>query len=292
MTSSWVRYPQLADRAWLDHEYREEGRSCQEIAARVGCSPANVDLRLRQHGIPRRGRGNRTSLRPKTCERCSKSYQPTGPAQRRCDDCWPIKACQDCGAEFTISAEERRPGRGGRKYCDEHIATRRGAPSAGRSAIRVQELAQAGEFLCRDCHLPFPLEESVKDSSRASGYMERCLGCEVVRATGYRTDPVTGEAQRSRQRAFRYRKFGASEADFDRLLVEQEGRCAICRREPGPGRGGLHFDHDHAEVRPRGLLCYSCNVVLGLMGESPGRLRAAADYLEQYGYEVTARGRS
>jgi hypothetical protein len=53
-------------------------------------------------------------------------------------------------------------------------------------------------------------------------------------------------------------------------------KCAIC------GRRGKVEDHDHKRMRHRGKLCHQCNVVLGLMQDSPQRLRKAAEYLERY----------
>ena len=52
---------------------------------------------------------------------------------------------------------------------------------------------------------------------------------------------------------------------YDALLLEQGGVCAICEavpsNKPGPaGRSGyLHVDHDHSTGVVRGLLCNTCN---------------------------------
>jgi len=79
--------------------------------------------------------------------------------------------------------------------------------------------------------------------------------------------------------------FGLTPADYDRLLVEQNGVCAICR-QPETARHGktlrsLAVDHCHTTNRVRGLLCQACNLSLGKMQDDPLRLRAAADYVER-----------
>ena len=48
-----------------------------------------------------------------------------------------------------------------------------------------------------------------------------------------------------------------------RLFVFQKGCCALCDR-PRP----QNLDHDHDSGLVRGLLCISCNKLLGLLGRS------------------------
>src|SRR5215211_5247804 len=51
------RFPQLNDRAWLEREDIERGRSSAEIARELGCGKTTVRDALRQHGLGRRRRG-------------------------------------------------------------------------------------------------------------------------------------------------------------------------------------------------------------------------------------------
>jgi hypothetical protein len=50
--------------------------------------------------------------------------------------------------------------------------------------------------------------------------------------------------------------------------------CSICG-----AREDIVGDHDHETGEFRGLLCGRCNVGIGMLGDSPERLRQAAEYL-------------
>jgi hypothetical protein len=87
--------------------------------------------------------------------------------------------------------------------------------------------------------------------------------------------------------ARRLRRYGLTPERYEQLLSEQGGSCAICRRDD-PGKRGWNIDHDHrccpgpqsCGECVRGILCSRCNTGLGLMGDSPDVLRAAAGYVE------------
>jgi hypothetical protein len=70
----------------------------------------------------------------------------------------------------------------------------------------------------------------------------------------------------------RARRYGLTAEDL--AAVDAQVACDVCDE---PAR---HVDHDHATGRVRGVLCLGCNTALGLVRESPERLRALARYLE------------
>lgn len=72
----------------------------------------------------------------------------------------------------------------------------------------------------------------------------------------------------------KYRR-GLTADQYDKLLISQSGRCAICRK---PMRTP-HIDHDHATGKVRGLLCVKCNLGLGQFDESVLLLEQAIRYL-------------
>lgn len=81
------------------------------------------------------------------------------------------------------------------------------------------------------------------------------------------------------------RLYGLTVEAFDALLASQGGGCAICsRRDPG-WRKDWHVDHDHETGVVRGLLCQSCNLLLGMAKDDPERLAAAIAYLKPPGWK-------
>jgi len=82
------------------------------------------------------------------------------------------------------------------------------------------------------------------------------------------------------------RRQGCSPAEYERLLNQQEGRCAICRAPEGHRSCrrkscSLAVDHDHTTGRVRGLLCNNCNRGLGRFKDSIQLLKAAVRYLKR-----------
>ncbi len=67
-------------------------------------------------------------------------------------------------------------------------------------------------------------------------------------------------------------------AQVQQLLAEQDGRCAICRLATGATKR-LAVDHDHRTGEIRGLLCMTCNRMLGHLRDDPKAFWRAAEYL-------------
>lgn len=105
----------------------------------------------------------------------------------------------------------------------------------------------------------------------------------------YATDPehreklkrLAREADKAAKRDSRLRRtFGIGADEFDALLAEQGGGCAICQSRIGDSAGRrLAVDHCHDSGAVRGLLCSACNLGLGKFGDDPDRLERAAVYL-------------
>jgi len=87
--------------------------------------------------------------------------------------------------------------------------------------------------------------------------------------------------QARRRAAVLRHKYGITAEDYDRMLLEQGGRCAICRTDK-PGRKFFAVDHNHQTGAVRKLLCMHCNVAIGYLREDPAIARAAAEYLDSF----------
>jgi Recombination endonuclease VII len=74
--------------------------------------------------------------------------------------------------------------------------------------------------------------------------------------------------------------YGMTVAEYEAMLAQQNGVCAIC--ETKPDDRPLCVDHDHATGKVRGLLCHSCNVGLGNYKDDPRRTRRTTAYLEAW----------
>ena len=131
---------------------------------------------------------------------------------------------------------------------------------------------------CTKCGAEKPLDDFYGRKDGSIGTRPWCKVC-------CRSDRKRYKLTTTRKRASHLRwRYGISVEDYEGLLRQQEGKCAICGTT-SPGRTGVtHFavDHDHASGTMRGLLCASCNQGLGRMGENPDRLEAAARYLRAF----------
>lgn len=86
------------------------------------------------------------------------------------------------------------------------------------------------------------------------------------------------ERRRFYSRVSRLRRYGLTVEEYETLLTEQDGVCAICKKAPKKKR--LHVDHDHDTGNVRGLLCFNCNFGLSWFKEEPRLLGKAKKYLE------------
>lgn len=155
---------------------------------------------------------------------------------------------------------------------------------------------------CTRCGESKPLTEFYKAKATRDGLTHTCSNCNKLASKRYRQEnPEKAAAARDRwiaehpervrelgararrkyrskpefrdkDRDQRYRsRYGITLADYDQMLADQGGKCAICERELS-----LDVDHDHDTGEVRGLLCRGCNMRLHAFENVEWRDRAMA----------------
>jgi hypothetical protein len=158
---------------------------------------------------------------------------------------------------------------------------RRGSRLEGPSAKLVREerihrQQQTGLKQCSKCGMPKPLSSFKAARKNPDGLYGWCRACCTKRFHELNTP----ERRATAARRVRDAAWGLSDGEYDSMLEAQGGGCAICGETCKSGRS-LAVDHDHASGQIRGLLCGDCNRAIGMMADSPERLRSAADYVER-----------
>jgi hypothetical protein len=63
-------------------------------------------------------------------------------------------------------------------------------------------------------------------------------------------------------------RYGITQEQYEEMLSEQNGGCAICGITEATNGRRLAVDHDHQTGEVRGLLCNNCNVAVGIIENS------------------------
>lgn len=77
------------------------------------------------------------------------------------------------------------------------------------------------------------------------------------------------------------RAYGISLQYYDKLFMQQKGRCFICGQHENELKKKLCVDHNHQTGNVRGLLCRECNIGLSKFKDDIFILRKAILYLKK-----------
>lgn len=167
---------------------------------------------------------------------------------------------------------------------------------------------------CTKCGATKPLDDFYALKGMRDGHRNDCKSCNLAekaalhranpgparrRATRWQQDnrdrylarlkrwreEDPGKKKRMDRESHLKRKYGITQADYDRMLEAQGFGCGICG-DVRPGGRTFHVDHDHATGAVRGLLCVKCNQGLGLLRENPALLAMAIEYLGAAGSPI------
>lgn len=132
---------------------------------------------------------------------------------------------------------------------------------------------------CIKCFLEKSLSSFTKDSNQKDGLHYYCKSCKKSLEKIYRTP------EKNRKYNLK-RSFGLNPEQYNEMLRDQKGVCAICKNPETTVRQNkvqsLSIDHDHLTGKIRGLLCNNCNRALGKFGDNINILKNAVRYLERH----------
>lgn len=89
-------------------------------------------------------------------------------------------------------------------------------------------------------------------------------------------DKITTNKLKTRESHIRG-KYGIDMNDYRNMIIKQDGLCKICNDTVG-----LNIDHCHETGKVRGLLCMTCNLMLGYARDNKQLLESGIKYLENY----------
>jgi hypothetical protein len=136
---------------------------------------------------------------------------------------------------------------------------------------------------CTKCRLVklATLEFFGPNSRKKDGLWEQCRDClrkynrEYVRDRYRKCPEFRAYRKQINQNNELMRLYGITPRQRDEMLAAQGGGCAICGRR----KKVMCVDHCHSTGQVRGVLCNGCNLSIGQLGDTPARLKRAAEYL-------------
>jgi hypothetical protein len=115
-----------------------------------------------------------------------------------------------------------------------------------------------------------------KNPKHSSGYKSQCAECSSIKFKEWRNKDI--EKNRIRERVSHYvSTYKITKEEALELVLDRVGVCPICQV-----RCPLVVDHCHTTGKVRGLICHSCNSMLGYSKDSQKTLEKAILYLRSH----------
>jgi hypothetical protein len=202
-----------------------------------------------------------------------------------------VKNCSRCGEskpldEFYFVSKKLGTRRGQCRACMSDLKAMQKSkdwrPSCSRCGAEMERFGP-GRRLCRSC---FDETYDIEDPRASGSHRAKLNPCSCCGEKRLRADHVRGSSlcpicrSVSQSRRKRLRLYNMTPREFLDLLEDQQHCCWVCERR-FTAQLPPHIDHRHAEpMIIRGLLCGTCNTILGLAKDDSERLRGAAKFLE------------
>ncbi len=122
------------------------------------------------------------------------------------------------------------------------------------------------ERVCRVCHKKKNLIDGYyktrKNVKLSSSYSYECKECTIKRIR-------------------KSRKKGILFSEYNRMVVQQNNQCAVCKTlQAGGNYNSFMVDRNKKTGEIRGLVCKSCNIILREIGDSIHTLENMVAYLQ------------
>lgn len=126
-------------------------------------------------------------------------------------------------------------------------------------------------YRCKKCQSEDNTNQYVAHIEKRKKYSKEYEKIRRNRPTNYKV---------KKNKALKYKKYGITEDKYREMVLNQNNLCKICKEMTSTiSHGKLVIDHCHKTGVVRGLLCGSCNVMLGNAKDSIKILKSAIDYL-------------
>lgn len=123
--------------------------------------------------------------------------------------------------------------------------------------------------------LTFSGRKHTAESNKKRSETIKKMYADGVAKFGFKQQYSTDEQRKEARKITRLKsRYALSHEQFNKMLDEQDGTCAICKKP------AVVVDHDHSTGEVRGLLCPQCNSGLGFFEDNPTLLSKAAEYLD------------
>jgi superfamily II DNA helicase RecQ len=128
-----------------------------------------------------------------------------------------------------------------------------------------------------------------KDSTKTSGLSSYCKPCAISNRLKNYKNSIEKEKEKLKQyykknkeksRSYSLKNlYGLTLEQFEEMKNAQEGSCKICKTHESNLKRRLFVDHCHETGYVRGLLCQSCNTMIGNAKDNILVLQSAINYL-------------
>jgi hypothetical protein len=142
---------------------------------------------------------------------------------------------------------------------------------------------------CPHCKEEKYFSDFGKDSTKTIGVSSYCKPCAISnRLKNYKNSPEKEKEKlkqyykknKEKSRSYSLKNlYGLTLEQFDAMKNAQGGSCKICKTHESNLKRRLFVDHCHETGYVRGLLCQSCNTMIGNAKDNILVLQSAINYL-------------